>query len=126
MDLLNKGKNLLTDAVKGKIKIDTFNVYTEFSELEADYSFKKANLNPVIEGGNLFIPDKNVEIRREPENAYDPEALSIYAYNVKIGYLYQTDRNRYYSLKNIERVYIRTYFFNEKPRFELNIAYRSK
>lgn len=126
MDLLNKGKNLLTDAVKGKIKIDTFNVYTELSELEADYAFKKANQNPVIESGNLFIPDKNVEIRRELENTYDPEALSIYAYNVKIGYLYQTDRNRYYSLKNIERVYIRTYFYNGKPRFELNVAYRSK
>lgn len=126
MNLLNKGKNLLTDAVKGKVTIDTFTVYTELSELEADYAFKKANQNPVIETGNLFIPDKNVEIKREPENTYDPEALAIYAYNVKIGYLYQSDRNRYYSLKNIERVYIRTYFFNEKPRFELIIVYRSK
>lgn len=126
MNLLNKGKNLLTDAVKGKVTIDTFTVYTELSELEADYAFKKANQNPVIEAGNLFIPDKNVEISREPENTYDPEALAIYAYNVKIGYLYQSDRNRYYSLKNIERVYIRTYFWEEKPRFKLNIAHRSK
>ena len=126
MNLLNKGKNLLTDAVKGKVTIDTFTVYTELTELEAEYAYKKALSLKTIDGTNLFIPDEYVKVIKESENTYDPEALAIYAFNVKIGYLYQTDRQEYYSFKTVERMYIRAYFFNEKPRFELIIVHRSK
>lgn len=126
MDFLNKSKMFLENKIKGEKKLSKFRVYTELTELEAEYAYKKALSLKTIDGTNLFIPDEYVKVIKESENTYDPEALAIYAFNVKIGYLYQTDRQEYYSLKTVERMYIRTYFFNEKPRFELIIVYRSK
>ena len=80
----------------------------------------------VKEAMDLFIPDEFVDLKQEPENKYDPRALAVYAYNVKIGYLYQSDRDEFYTLGDVERIYIRTYFWQEKPRFELNVVYRRK
>lgn len=101
------------------------NVSTGYNQDEMEYVYKKA-------GGknNLYVDSENIEVRHEFENKYDPQARAIYAYGVKIGYLFKGDRDIYIKLRQKSNPYLRVWC-NHTPdsdhRYgaEFNVTYKT-
>lgn len=79
---------ILSDIVGNKKELWEANLFVNLCPLEIEYAFKKS-------GGKRHntIDSKYIEVKKEPNNKYDPRAIAVYAYNVKIGYFYQEDRD---------------------------------
>lgn len=115
---------ILSDIVGNKKELWEANLFVNLCPLEIEYAFKKS-------GGKRHntIDSKYIEVKREPNNKYDPRAVAIYAYNVKIGYFYQEDRDEYLLLKNLENPYIvisENDYSENKYRAKFRVTYRSK
>ena len=91
----------------------------DYSQLELEYAYKKS-------GGknNTIISEKEiVKMVFENNNPHDPNAVSVYAYNLKIGYIpaYDAPTVR----KMIKPVVsLRLYYYNNKYRAEITIEYK--
>ena len=99
-------------------KYDTQVTSWDYCQLELEYVYKKAG------GTNNNIIEENIELVDEKNNKYDPKALAIYVYNLKIGYVPASHTDLVRSFKHKEKLYIRVYYYNEKYRAELSIIYR--
>lgn len=89
----------------------------DYSQLELEYAYKKS-------GGknNTIISGDVVRIVFENDNPHDSNAVSVYAYNLKIGYIpaYDAPTVR----KMIKPVVsLRLYYYNNKYRAEITIEY---
>lgn len=90
----------------------------DYSQLELEYAYKKS-------GGknNTIISGDVVRIVFENDNPHDSNAVSVYAYNLKIGYIpaYDAPTVR----KMIKPVVsLRLYYYNNKYRAEITIEYK--
>lgn len=92
----------------------------EYTQLELEYAYKKAG------GFNNCIESETVKLVDEPDNKYDPKAMAIYAFNVKLGYVPADDTEDIRKLKNKEQPSIRLYYYNKEYRGELTVIYREK
>ena len=91
----------------------------EFNQLELEYAYKKSGgkNNTIISGNNV------VRIVFENDNPHDHNAVSVHAYNLKIGYIpaYDAPTVR----KMIKPVVsLRLYYYNNKYRAEITIEYK--
>ena len=102
---------------KSEIYVEQLAGY-EFNQLELEYTYKKSGgKNNTIISGNV------VRITFENDNPHDCNAVSVYAYNLKIGYIpaYDAPTVR----KMIKPVVsLRLYYYNNKYRAEINIEYK--
>lgn len=121
IDLKNKASGILKTAVIGERKIYEIQTASfDYCQLELEYIYKKCgNINNAIHSETVKLVD-------EKNNKYDPNAIAIYVFNVKIGYVPADQTSVIRGLKNIELTSVRVYFFNEKYRAELRLNYRSK
>ncbi|WP_455258104.1 hypothetical protein [Peptoniphilus asaccharolyticus] len=119
MNLKDELKSKLKNAFLGEPKFYTTQLASyEQCQLELEYAFKKSgNINNVTVTGLAKTVD-------EKENSYDPNAIAVYLYNVKIGYFYMNETETYRSLKNKETPIIRLYEYNGLYRAELTVKYR--
>lgn len=91
----------------------------DYTQLELEYAFKKSGgkNNTIISGDNV------VRLVFENENPHDRNAVAVYAYNLKIGYIPADDAP--IVRKMIKPfVSIRLYYFNQKYRAEITIEYK--
>lgn len=89
----------------------------DYSQLELEYAYKKS-------GGknNTIISGDVVRIVFENDNPHDSNAVSVYAYNLKIGYIPASDAPTV--RKMIKPVVsLRLYYYNNKYRAEITIEY---
>lgn len=90
----------------------------DYSQLELEYAYKKA-------GGknNTIISEKEmVKLVFENDNPHDSNAIAVYAYNLKVGYIPSSDTRM---VRRMIRpvVSLRLYYYNEKYRAEITIEY---
>lgn len=90
----------------------------DYSQLELEYAYKKSGgKNNTIISGNV------VRIAFENDNPHDFNAVSVYAYNLKIGYIPASDAPTV--RKMIKPVVsLRLYYYNNKYRAEITIEYK--
>ena len=90
----------------------------DYSQLELEYAYKKSGgKNNTIISGNV------VRIALENDNPHDCNAVSVYAYNLKIGYIPASDAPTV--RKMIKPVVsLRLYYYNNKYRAEITIEYK--
>lgn len=90
----------------------------DYSQLELEYAYKKSGgKNNTIISGNV------VRIAFENDNPHDCNAVSVYAYNLKIGYIPASDAPTV--RKMIKPVVsLRLYYYNNKYRAEITIEYK--
>lgn len=90
----------------------------DYSQLELEYAYKKSGgkNNTIISGDNI------VRIVFENDNPHDSNAVSVYAYNLKIGYIPSSDASM---VRRMIRpiVSLRLYYYNKKYRAEITIEY---
>ena len=103
---------------KSEIYVEQLAGY-EFNQLELEYTYKKSGgkNNTIISGNNV------VRIVFENDNPHDCNAVAVYAYNLKIGYIpaYDAPTVR----KMIKPVVsLRLYYYNNKYRAEITIEYK--
>lgn len=103
---------------KSEIYVEQLAGY-EFNQLELEYTYKKSGgkNNTIISGNNV------VRIVFENGNPHDCNAVAVYAYNLKIGYIpaYDAPTVR----KMIKPVVsLRLYYYNNKYRAEITIEYK--
>lgn len=90
----------------------------DYSQLELEYAYKKS-------GGenNTIISGNVVRIAFENDNPHDCNAVAVYAYNLKIGYIPACDAPTV--RKMIKPVVsLRLYYYNNKYRAEITIEYK--
>lgn len=91
----------------------------DYSQLELEYAYKKSGgkNNTIISGDNI------VHIVFENDNPHDSYAVSVYAYNLKIGYIPAHDA---LTVRKMIKplVSLRLYYYNEKYRAEITIEYK--
>lgn len=90
----------------------------DYSQLELEYAYKKSGgKNNTIISGNV------VRIAFENDNPHDCNAVAVYAYNLKIGYIPACDAPTV--RKMIKPVVsLRLYYYNNKYRAEITIEYK--
>ncbi len=102
---------------KSEIYVEQLAGY-EYNQLELEYTYKKSGgKNNTIISGNV------VRIVFENDNPHDCNAVAVYAYNLKIGYIpaYDAPTVR----KMIKPVVsLRLYYYNNKYRAEITIEYK--
>ena len=90
----------------------------EYNQLELEYAYKKSGgkNNTIISGDNF------VRIVFENDNPHDSNAVSVYAYNLKIGYIPAYDAPTVRKMTK-PLVSLRLYYYNKKYRAEITIEY---
>ena len=90
----------------------------DYSQLELEYAYKKS-------GGknNTIISEQEmVKVVFENNNPHDSNAVAVYAYNLKIGYIPSCDARKVRRMIH-PIVSLRLYYYNEKYRAEVTIEY---
>ncbi len=90
----------------------------DYSQLELEYAYKKSGgkNNTIVSG------KENVNLVFENNNPHDSNAVAVYAYNLKIGYIPSCDARMVRRMIN-PIVSLRLYYYNEKYRAEITIEY---
>lgn len=111
----------LKDAVLGqRLKYDMQLHSYQYCQLELEYAYKKAG------GFQNCLEKDSIRLVDEPQNEYDPQAIAVYAFNVKVGYIPSELTELVRGLKKKESFSIRFYFYEDFYRGELTIIYRDK
>lgn len=121
----DKAKTGLTSSLKDAFfghreKYDVQLSSYQYCQLELEYAYKKAG------GFQNCIEEDSIKLVDEPDNKADPQAIAVYAFNVKIGYIPSSETQIVRNFKNKESSTVRFYQYNELYRGELTIIYRGK
>lgn len=89
-----------------------------YTQLELEYAYRKSGNqnNTIISGKDL------VSLVFEKYNQYDSNAVAVYAYNLKIGYIPAYDAPTVRRMIKPE-VSLRLYYYNELYRAEITISH---
>lgn len=124
--ILNNIKDNLTDNIKYETaRFKEPKMYQEqltsfeWYQYELEYAYKKnGNKNNSI----LSDPDY-LQVVREDENEVDSNAVAIYAFNVKIGYIPAIDAPEVRNFIHA-RPRVRFYYYNDMYRAEIQIEHK--
>lgn len=90
----------------------------DYCQLELEYAFKKSgNIN-----NNVISDSQIISIKPEPSNKFDSNAVAVYMYGLKIGYIKATDTQFVRRIVDPTTA-IRLYYYNETYRAEIIINY---
>lgn len=117
---MEKLKQFTKDMALGKLNEYSTQIAShDYCQLELEYAYKKAG------SINNAILTEDIKLVDEKDNKYDPKAIAIYVFNVKIGYVPADETDFIRSLKHKQNESVRLYFYNEKYRSEYKVYYRS-
>ena len=90
----------------------------DYCQLELEYAYKKSgNID------NAIVSD-NIKEVHEKDNPHDVNAIAIYLFNVKIGYIPASDNVFLKGLKHRRNTFVRLYHHNDKYKAEFSTQYR--
>ena len=115
-------KSLLKGLIKSKHVGES--TVVKFPISSEDYFQKERHKTFVLSGNkNNSIESDTVEVKHEKNNEYDKNALAVYVYSLKIGYIFKSDQEIFKSYKQIQKLSVRQYYYKKKYRAELIVEY---
>jgi hypothetical protein len=94
-------RNFLKEALSEK----RFPITGDFAnQLELEYGYKKTQKEY-----KDFVTN-DISIKKEPSNPHDSNALAVYAYNLKLGYIPKNKITEYKNIKNKRKETVRFYY----------------
>lgn len=82
-----------------------FSITGDFAnQLELEYGYKKTRK----EYKDFVTPE--ISVKKEPFNSHDKDAIAVYAYNLKLGYLSKEKQRTYNNVKNKRKETVRFYY----------------
>lgn len=92
----------LSSLFNEKLSEKRYEITGDFAnQLELEYGYKKTQKEYKDSMTN------DISIKREPSNPYDSNAIAVYAYNLKLGYIPKNRLNEYKNIKNKRKETVR-------------------